>query len=466
MDRKLSNKTIIGYGFGALSDAAANNFFLMYSLYFMTAIAGMNAGTAGTLISTVTIIAAVVGVVIGPLSDRTRRKRGTRRAYLLIGGIMLLIGLSFLYKTVPLSGGMLFAYYLVFFVMTYFGYATFLVPYNALGAELTNDYNERTKLRTPATFMNCVGNILGISVPMAGVAMITGMVGSEGKAWNIYAIAMGVICFIAIVISYATTKDKEMPVEEDTSIAGDSIVKVFLQIVRLKPFKWIIAMILVFGIGYTVFSSALVYYVTYSCGLSEVQYSTAMLIWIFVGMVYTFIISFFATKTNKKFAMAVGMIISAVAMVIFYIAGIHSFGMLVLMLAFFGFANGCFWLLIYPLMYDMAEVYEYKYGARQEGAIMSLYGFLFQIATAIGTQVLTRSMVAVGFDPASAEIADSALHGIGTITMCVPVACFIIVALCCAAYPLTNNSFAHLMQQLEIKRAGGTTDETGLERII
>ncbi len=205
---------------------------------------------------------------------------------------------------------------------------------------------------------------------------------------------------------------------------------------------------------------------TYTCGLSEVQYSTAMLIWIFIGMILTFIVSFFATKTNKKFAMAIGMVVSGISMIIFYIVGIHSFVMLVIMLALFGVANCSFWLLIYPLMYDMAEVYEYKYGTRQEGSIMSLYGFIFQISVAIGTQVLTKAMTFIGFDPAAGVLMDSSLNGVGSIVMCIPVGCFLIVALCCAAYPITKNSFAKLMEQLEIKRAGGTVDETELKRII
>ena len=95
--RKLSNGTIFGYGFGAFSDAAANNFFLLYMLYSFTTVVGMSAGKSGAIISITTVVAAVVAIFIGPASDRTRAKKGTRRIYLVIGALMLLVGLSLVF---------------------------------------------------------------------------------------------------------------------------------------------------------------------------------------------------------------------------------------------------------------------------------------------------------------------------------------------------------------------------------
>ncbi len=400
--RKLSNGTIVGYGGGALSDAAANNFFLMYTLYFLTAVVGLSAAKAGAIISITTVVVAIVAVFIGPASDRTRSRKGSRRSYLMVGAVMLLVGLSLLYK--PVSGmgdGGKFLYYIVFFMITYLGYGIFLVPYNALGAELTEDYDERTKLRTPATIMNGVGNIIGISLTMAGVGLLMGHVSSEGVAWNVYAIAVGVVCFLAILLTWLTTKGKELPVDSEAVADNANMFKAFWQIIKLKPFKWIIAIVAVFGIGYTVFSSGLTYYVLYYAGLTEVQMSTAMLIWIFISMGLTVVMSVLATKTDKKIAMAIGLIISAVCVAIFWLCGIHSFGMLVLMLALFGIGNASYWLIIYPIMYDIAELYEYKYGERKEGALMSLYGCIFTLSTALGAQVLTLTMTMVGYDPSS-----------------------------------------------------------------
>ena len=147
--KKLSNKTIFGYGFGAMADAAAYNFYIMYALYFLTTIAGLSAGKAGLVISVATVIAAIVGVVLGPISDNTRSRFGRRRPYLLAGGTVLLVGLVLFFRPMEFSDSGKFAYYMAMFIIINIGYGVFLIPYNALGAELTNDYDERTKLRTP-----------------------------------------------------------------------------------------------------------------------------------------------------------------------------------------------------------------------------------------------------------------------------------------------------------------------------
>lgn len=465
--RKLSNATIVGYGAGALSDAAANNFFLMYTLYFLTAVVGLSAAKSGAIISITTVVVAVAGIIIGPASDRTRAKRGSRRTYLLVGAILLLVGLALLYKPIyGMGDNGKFFYYIVFFMITYLGYGIFVVPYNALGAELTDDYDERTKLRTPATIMNGIGNIIGISLPLAGVTFLMNYVSSEGSAWNIYAIAVGVVCFIAIIITWSSTKNKELPVDSEADKDNANIFKAFWQIIKLRPFKWIIATVAVFGIGYTVFSSGLTYYVLYYAGLTEVQMSTAMLIYIFLGMAWTVVMSVIATKTDKKTAMAAGLIISALCTASFWLIGIHSFVMLALMLALFGIGNASFWLIIYPLMYDIAELYEYKYGERKEGALMSLYGFIFTLSTALGAQVLTITMTIVGYDPSLPQQSAETVNGIAGIVLGIPALAMVICGILSLTYPLTKKTFGNLMEQLEHKRKGEPVDESTLVRIL
>ena len=192
-----------------MADAASYNFIVMYMLYFLTAIVGMSAGKAGLIISIATIISAVYGLVIGPVSDATRSKMGRRRPYLFAGAVIIFVGMILLFRPTSSSGGGAFAYYLIMLVIVWLGYGTFLGPYNAMGAELTDDYDERTKLRTPATILNCVGNIIGISLPLTMVAIFAKNGVAEGKAWNYFAIILGAACLIAILITFFTTKGRD-----------------------------------------------------------------------------------------------------------------------------------------------------------------------------------------------------------------------------------------------------------------
>ena len=243
-------------------------------------------------------------------------------------------------------------------------------------------------------------------------------------------------------------------------------VKTYWQILKLKPFRWMIGFVAMFAIGYIVFQSGLIYYILFYAGMTEAQMSQAMFINIFVAMATTLIISAIAVKLNKKKAFAACFLLSAAGMIILYFAGVKSFPMLIVLLAVFGIGNSAYWLLIYPLIYDMSEVYEYKYGKRKEGSLLSMLAFIFTLATSVGTQVLTLTMTMVGYDPALPVQSEATANGIANIVFGIPIAMFILGALCCMAYPLSKKAYETLVDQLEKKRAGEETDETGLERIM
>ena len=95
-----------------------------------------------------------------------------------------------------------------------------------------------------------------------------------------------------------------------------------------------------------------------------------------------------------------------------------------------------------------------------------MLAFIFTLATSLGTQVLTIMMEMVGYDPALPVQSEATVNGIANIIFGVPIAMFVLGALCCLAYPLSKKAYEALMTQLEKKRAGEDTDESGLERLL
>ena len=123
---------------------------------------------------------------------------------------------------------------------------------------------------------------------------------------------------------------------------------------------------------------------------------------------------------------------------VLYFTGVHSFAMLIVLLLIFGLGNGAYWLIIYPIVYDLAELYEYKYGKRKEGALMSLYGVIFTLSTALGTQVLMLTMTAAGYDPSLTVQSEGTVSGISAIVIGIPVIVFILAAICCICLLYTS----------------------------
>lgn len=97
---------------------------------------------------------------------------------------------------------------------------------------------------------------------------------------------------------------------------------------------------------------------------------------------------------------------------------------------------------------------------------MSMYGCIFTLSTALGTQVLTIMLTLVGYDPQLPVQSAETINGISNIVLGIPIITFVLGALCSLAYPLSKKTFEKLMQQLEAKRAGEPSDESELERIV
>jgi len=116
------------------------------------------------------------------------------------------------------------------------------VPYTALGAELTEDYDSRINLRSRAAIFTQLGNFFGTVIPMALVGLIAAGGISTSKSWTIMA---GILAFagcLIFTITVITTKGHELIV--DLSKNKTNIIKDTWEIIKAKPTKWLIGAIL------------------------------------------------------------------------------------------------------------------------------------------------------------------------------------------------------------------------------
>lgn len=379
----------------------------------------------------------------------------------------MVISVILLFKVVDFGDTGNYVYYLTVVIIYFLSYMLWMTPYTALGSEMTLDYDERTRLRTPATIFQGIGNIVGMSLPMGTIAFMIGMGVSDTQAWNYFAIILGVVCLISVLITWRTTKGKELPAEVVFSETTDkNPVKSYLRFLTLKPIWWMIGIGLLFFVGYTVYQSGLTYYVLYCTGMTEAQMSTAMFINIFIGVILTILISYATKRLDKKTMLGICFLISAAGMVATNIIGISSMTGLVILFALFNVGNVAYWLLVYPIQYDVAEVYDYKYGDRKEASVYTLMALLGSLSASLGVQVLTRSLAAVGYDMNAMEQSADVISGISMIILLIPAGAFTVAAVCCFMFPISRRKYEILMEQKTRKQQGMEVDESQLKGII
>ncbi|AIE75854.1 MULTISPECIES: MFS transporter [unclassified Synechocystis] len=165
---KLHFATKLAYGAGDFGPAITANILVFYLLFFLTDVAGIPAALAGSVLMIGKIFDAINDPIIGLLSDRTRSRWGRRLPWMLGG----MIPFALLYAAQWLIPSFsedrltnqwgLFIYYVAVAMAFNLCYTTVNLPYTALTPELTQNYNERTRLNSFRFAFSIGGSILSL----------------------------------------------------------------------------------------------------------------------------------------------------------------------------------------------------------------------------------------------------------------------------------------------------------------
>jgi Na+/melibiose symporter-like transporter len=151
----------LAYASGALSFSVKDVAFGAFVLFYYTSVVGLQGSLAGAVLFIAMVWDALTDPIVGSISDNLRTRWGRRHPMMAISGIPLAICLFALFN-VPegLSEWGIFSWMLVVCLLLRTFLTLFTVPYLALGAELSNDYEERSSIAGVRTVFGWVSGIL------------------------------------------------------------------------------------------------------------------------------------------------------------------------------------------------------------------------------------------------------------------------------------------------------------------
>ena len=161
--RKVPFGTTIAYGMPGLG---AGYMYLLMSLYvmkFSTDVLLIAPAVMGVIFSISRIWDAVSDPIAGYLSDRTTFKFGRRRTWMLLSFIPISFGFLAVFSPPESMQGQSLDLWMMIAILSFYSAITlFNVPHMALGAELSEDYHERTRLFGVRHIGFTVGSILSL----------------------------------------------------------------------------------------------------------------------------------------------------------------------------------------------------------------------------------------------------------------------------------------------------------------
>ena len=146
------------YAIGSASEAIIGVAFNAFNFFFYTNIMGVPGTLAGLAITIALIFDAVTDPLVGAISDRWQSRWGRRHPFMFAAPIPVMICLFFIYSPPEGVGSFaLFGWLTVLTVLMRSSMTLFHVPHLALGAELSADFTERTRVMSINTLLGAVG---------------------------------------------------------------------------------------------------------------------------------------------------------------------------------------------------------------------------------------------------------------------------------------------------------------------
>src|SRR4051794_7263962 len=199
---QLPRSVRLGYGSGSVATGAFGTVPGLMLLPYLTDSLGIAAVAAGFIVFAPKAWDVVLNPIAGRISDRTVDPRGPRRPWLLRGGLCLSVCFALLFAGPGLGSQVADAgWVLVAFFACATAYAFFQVPYVAMPAELTDDYDERTRLMTWRVALLA----LTILVTGASAPLIRDAVGGR-EGYRLMGLVVAAIIAVGVVASYVGTR--------------------------------------------------------------------------------------------------------------------------------------------------------------------------------------------------------------------------------------------------------------------
>ena len=482
----LTKKKKVGYAFGIFTESLLYNMFYTYYLAFLIEIVGIQAKFASIVIFISIAWDAITDPIIGNYTDRGGvDKRKVMKMSILPLAVVFIVAWTTVGTGLTSQSAKVILYTLISMCIWVF-YTMYTIPYYAVVAELTEDYDERTQIRSLASLLNAgavgLGNVLPALVPT--VAILLG----ERFSGNAYAVIAAFISILAVILGFVCVKSLEgvyTPKPVNNNSAGMSVkdtFKTFGEILRLKPAKFFLAFVFFFLTGSSMIQSNLTYMVVDCIGM---DYDTGI-VYVIISMVLSMavvvpIVEKVAEIKDRRFACITFLSITVAGEIIVKLIGLDATVggfkiMTVICAVLLGMGAGTFWTFFYSMGYDLVELDELKSGQRRESIITALPQLIQKFGSAFGILMAGQLLSAYGYDSSKDTAGQESLikvvtdphivGGMENISTVIPAAFIALSVIALIFYPMTRKNVSRLMEALNKKRKGEKYSEAGLEKLI
>ena len=478
--RKISLRTKLLFAAGTAQEATVTAGGIVTIIYYNQAL-GLSPSLCGLAFMIATIFDAVSDPLIGAISDRFKSRFGRRHPFMFFSAIPLALGFYLLYQPLAgLSETGLFVWLTVFSMVLRFGQTMYLVPHDALGAELTDDYDERSsifgyngvsQMILSMVFAGILYYVIFPTTPEYGNGLM-----NEPRYLLLSVVGTVTIVFSILVCSLGTMD--QIPFLHDVDFSSKFIIKGYLsEIAKLVKNPSYLA---ICGSMMTVYIAlGIINIVTPYAHLYVFELTTEDLFWfsfaklpgVFIAIPLLAVLSKRLEKKSIWMATNIFVVTSCAIPYLFKMAGVFpaqgsGFDLIFLVSGvFFGF-------LFFPMativmdsqLTDVTDDHEYRTGVRSEGVVFSIRSFAYKSTQGVGGLLAGFGLEIINF-PDNAEAGSLTADTLmGLLFMCGPL--YLVISVIgiffMSYYSIDRKRHTEILTELEGRRAAVSNEKADL----
>lgn len=449
------------YGLGEASNSIKSFTFGLFLLFFYTSVLGLPGTLVGLATSLGLVWDAAIDPLIGHASDRLRLPWGRRHPLMLAGALAMGLAFYAIFRPPPgLAQEALFAWLMGTSLLLRTANSLFMVPYHALGAELSRDYHERTAITGARAAFALLGTLVAAALSFA-VFFPNTTPGIDPKftpsGYATMALAFGLaMTALGLATTWGTRAYRSLA---PTSRADDTIgfaASLWLAL-RHPPFLLLTLAASLFFLASVVNATVAIHYLTSYAGITDSRALSGFQLSFYVGgLLGVGLWVRVARRADKRLVAFITTLLVAMLMAAAYWLvgagrplGTGNLTALLVGNGLAGFFASALWALPASMIADVTDLDALVSGQRREGAFFGIYSFSQQTAASVAV-FMSGFLVDrfAGLVPGQMEQTAQTIDRLAMLFGPLPAALVLVAALLFLSYPLTYRRVREIQAQL------------------
>ena len=420
---------------------------LVFVPKFYTSEMAVPIGLAATIMLAVRIVDVFTDPLFGYATDRYPTPWGRRRFWIVLATPIMMVSIYQLFLPPDGAG----AWHMGIWMLGLSIATTMLIiPYYAWAAELSPDYNERSRITGVRSMMGVVGSLSAQLAP-AGALLFFG-IGGSSAVLQIVGITMLVL--MPICVFFTVTRVQE---PMNYTNASAPILEGLKMMMGNGPFLRLIIAFMVSSTALAITTPLYLFFITYV--LHEEARAIYMLTFFYLANMSA--VPFWvwlSTKIGKHRAYVGSFALIGLAHPFYIMLGDGDFWYMLPITIVTGFAAGGFAALPNSMKADVIDLDTLKSGENRAALFFSTYSFTAKMAASLGGSIGLYGLALIGFNTVTPELnTPEQLFGLRFLFAVFPSIFYLTACAVIWRYPITEQRHRAMRRELEEKNRGVLT---------